>query len=389
MIVRRNAKTNQHTGAEHHQPLFLLVVRALAAVGISIMVAACTLHSPQPIPVTSTPSPSPSPTVPPTLTPNPSVTPNPLGIGRVTFDTNQQYAFPVAADPGLLEWTHYHWDGTNAADVEAHPDLTFAEFLAVTHAPLVAITNGTLLNYSGDTGGLGYMLQGDDGLDYYYGHMAEQWLADGTRVSAGQPIGMVGNTGRTAQFIEPHLHLAIGPRDSLWTQQPAVNAAEFLRNHFHLAWTERPTVVEPGYAVPAGWPVQHPALKIVTPFDQAAANGLFEPAIELGFVEEPPGGPLPVTATLTGEVNVIRWTASYGTRVQITNDASQITVVISGLNEWYVEDGEIVQHGQALGRWNPANRPRLHYMIFENGVIIDPTLMLDRPGDTGTSPVAP
>jgi murein DD-endopeptidase MepM/ murein hydrolase activator NlpD len=81
-------------------------------------------------------------------------------------------------------------------------------------------------------------------------------------------------------------------------------------------------------------------------------------------------------------INVIRWTAHYGTRIQITNDASQTTVVISGVDDSLVADGDAVQAGQVIGRWNPANRPRLHYMIFENGVIIDPTPTLD--GDRQT-----
>jgi murein DD-endopeptidase MepM/ murein hydrolase activator NlpD len=300
-------------------------------------------------------------------------TPDALGINQVTLDASGQYAFPVAADPKLYVWTLYHWDGSNAVDIEARFGLSFLDFLQVTAAPLVAMTNGTAVIYSGSVGGSGYMLHGDDGLDYYYAHMSEQWVPDGARVTVGQPLGRIGNTGNSAQFIEPHLHLAIGPRDSLWEQSPTVNGAQFLQTKFGLGWVDRPEAAV-AYDRPQGWPVQDPDLTIVTPYDQAPEQGLLQPAIELGFpTGQAPETPLAVIAPLDGVMNVIRWTAYYGTRLQITNDVAQTTVVISGVNDWLVLDGDTVTQGQVIGHWNPANRPVLHYMIFQNGVIIDPT----------------
>jgi murein DD-endopeptidase MepM/ murein hydrolase activator NlpD len=290
----------------------------------------------------------------------------------VTYDVTRLYAFPIAADPGQYVWTHYHWDDTHAADIEARSDLSRAEFERVTSAPLVAITHGIAVNYSGSVGGQGYMLHGDDGYDYYYAHMSEQWVADGARVTPGQPLGRIGSTGDTAQFIEPHLHLAIGPRDTLWESQPSINAAEWIQAKFGLGWEERPAEsIQP--ASPGGWPVRHPALVIVTPFDQAEARGLPQPALEFGFPDALPDTALDVVATLSGEVNVIRWTDSYGTRIQINNDGTMSTVVISGVTEWLVQDGDVVEQGQVIGRWNPAIRPTLHYMIFVDSAIIDPT----------------
>jgi murein DD-endopeptidase MepM/ murein hydrolase activator NlpD len=291
---------------------------------------------------------------------------------RITYDPTGTYAFPVAVDPSQMVWTHYHWDGTHAVDIEARFGLTYPEFIQVTTAPLVAITNGIAVNYSGNTGGLGYMLHGDDGLDYYYAHMSDQWVSDGTRVTVGQPLGLIGNTGNTAQFIEPHLHLAIGPRDSLWTALPSVNGAEWLQAHFSLDWEDRPASPV-SYAVPQGPPVQHPNLAILTPYSAAQANGLAQPAVELGFIASAPNTSLDVIAPLAGEVNVIRWTAHYGTRIQINNPESGATVVISGVDEWQVKDGAIVSWGDTIGQWNPAIHPRLHYMIFQDSVIIDPT----------------
>jgi murein DD-endopeptidase MepM/ murein hydrolase activator NlpD len=288
----------------------------------------------------------------------------------VTYDASGQYAFPIAADPRQYIWTHTHWDGTNAADMEARFGLSEAEFVQATGATLVAITNGIALNYSGHIGGQGYMLQGDDGLDYYYAHMSQQWVPDGARVTAGQPLGVIGNTGGSAQFLEPHLHLAIGARDTLWTQQPTINSAEWLRQTFGFDWEDRPPApVTPD--LPGGWPVRDPALVIVTPFDQAA--GLPQPAIELGFPGSPPDKMLNVIAPLSGEVNVIRWTGPYGTRIQINNDPAQTAVVISGVDEWLVQDGAVVGKGQVIARWNPAHRPQLNYMLYQNSESVDPT----------------
>jgi murein DD-endopeptidase MepM/ murein hydrolase activator NlpD len=301
----------------------------------------------------------------------PTPDPDALGLGLVLYDYTGQYAFLIAADPHLFTWTHYHWDGTNAADLEVRFGVSYPDFARLTNAPLVAVTSGIALNYSGSVGGQGYMLQGDDGVDYYYAHLSQQWVADGARVTAGQPLGVIGSTGGSAQFIEPHLHIAIGPRDSLWESQPGINAAEWLYERFNLGWQDRPAV-SVTFDQPQGWPVTHSALAVLTTFDQALAQGLPQPALELGFTQTPPDASLDIIATLDGEVNVIRWTAQYGTRIQIDNEPAQSTVVISGVDEWLVQDGDKVSRGQIIGRWNPVNRPKLHYMIYQDGVMIDP-----------------
>lgn len=388
------AKATVNAGARRAVPL----LHSHPYTGILLIVAACVFCASSaiglrtawqmrsealPVPVadaTGLPAMSATPRATPTpaATPTPSPVPTPIPtVTGVVFDSTGNYAFPIAGDPATYRWTHYHWDGTNAADLEARFGLTRAEFEAATSAPLVAITSGIARQYSGNVGGLGYMLQGDDGLDYYYGHMSELWVPDGTRVEAGQPLGRIGNTGGTAQFIEPHLHLAIGPRDTLWDQPASINTAEHLQTLFGLAWQDRPRVSVP-FAQPSGTPVNHPAARIVTSFERAQAGALIEPAVEIGI----PGSPdemLAVVATLDGVVNLSRWTSIYGTRIQITNEAADSTVVISGVQEWLVEDGDVVTRGQVVGRWNPAQQPALHYMIYQEGVIIDPTPGLGLP----------
>lgn len=320
-------------------------------------------------------------TAPPTLPASPIASPvqaaGALGLGEVSLDSSGQYAFPVAANPYQYIWTHRHWDGTNAVDIEARAGVSRADFEQLTSAELVACAEGIVYEWSGPTGGTGYVLSGDDGLDYYYAHMSELYLADGARVQPGTPLGRMGNSGGTAQFIEPHLHFVIGPRGSLQTSAPVtINAAEWLLSKFGIGWQER-THHTPPPAQPGGSPLPYPQAAIVTSYAQAQAQGLPQPALELGYQGPEPAGPLNVVATLTGVVNVIRWTDFYGTRIQINNDTSSYTVVISGVDEWLVADGELVTRGDVIARWDPSRRPTLHYMLYIDGAISDPTPTLN------------
>lgn len=299
------------------------------------------------------------------------------GLGTLRFDATGQYAFPIAANPDLFTWTHYHWDNTNAVDIEIGPEHSQSAFDQIAQVKLVAITSGTLRHYSGSIGGLGYMLQADDGRDYYYAHLSELSLPDGIQVAPGQPIGTMGNTGEYARYIEPHLHLSIGTRDTLWENQPDINAAEWLRDTFDLPWRDWPPNSAP-FSQPGLRPVNHERAVIVTYFDQWQSRGLPQPGIEIGFTGLAPDEPQIVYAPMGGQVNVIRWTDSYGTRIQITNDVSQYTVVVSGVTQWAVGDGQIINRGDIIGSWNVQESPRLNVMIFQGDTPIDPLLLLQQ-----------
>lgn len=78
---------------------------------------------------------------------------------------------------------------------------------------LVAIESG-VIDRSSDTesglGGITIWLRGDSGIRWYYAHNARNLVARGTRVAAGQPIALLGNTGN-ARGTSPHVHFEMHP----------------------------------------------------------------------------------------------------------------------------------------------------------------------------------
>jgi LysM repeat protein len=68
---------------------------------------------------------------------------------------------------------------------------------------ILAPVGGRLRNLDGSRGGLQFYLDGDDGYTYFGSHL-DAWGPEG-RVEAGQPIGLVGNSGNAAN-TSPHLH---------------------------------------------------------------------------------------------------------------------------------------------------------------------------------------
>jgi murein DD-endopeptidase MepM/ murein hydrolase activator NlpD len=278
-----------------------------------------------------------------------------------------------------MAWTHYHWDGSNAVDVEAarHLPGDSDEFNTFIQLPAVAVVSGTVTIADNPYGGLALLLYGDDGYTYYYGHLSEQWVEDEQLVRAGDLIGRIGNTGRWTQYIEPHLHFSIATHEADdWRWEPDVNAAEQFLTWFDLPWQDLDI---PDYPVDqvAGWPLAVPA-QIVRGFAERQAENSDQGSIDIApksasaVADE---APIPVYATLGGEVNVNRATVM-GLRVQITNRPARTTVVYSFMLETTVADGDVVQRGDLVGYIDRT--VGLNYMLFVNDVQTDPTPTLDR-----------
>jgi peptidoglycan LD-endopeptidase LytH len=136
---------------------------------------------------------------PPTLPPSASTSPTPPS--RVA------YVFPV---------------GGSSSYAHTHHDYPATDIMAPCGAPVVAVTDGVVLevtrtdtydpkvNAGATRGGLSVSVLGDDGVRYYGSHLAaiDRAITPGVRVSAGQPVGKVGRTGDAGAC---HLHFGISP----------------------------------------------------------------------------------------------------------------------------------------------------------------------------------
>jgi peptidoglycan LD-endopeptidase LytH len=76
--------------------------------------------------------------------------------------------------------------------------------------PLVAVAAGTVTTGNGGLGGITVNLRSDYGVRFYYAHL-DGWgpgISGGVRVTKGQVLGYVGDTGN-ARGTSPHLHFGI------------------------------------------------------------------------------------------------------------------------------------------------------------------------------------
>ena len=84
--------------------------------------------------------------------------------------------------------------------------------------PLVAMESGAIYRLSTSSlGGISVYLIGNSGDMYYYAHL-DAWaegLSGGQKVSAGDPVGVVGTTGNSPSWA-PHLHLGWKPGNGDW-----------------------------------------------------------------------------------------------------------------------------------------------------------------------------
>ena len=124
-------------------------------------------------------------------------------------DTTTPYVVPVA-DVNAAGWGDTH-AGYPAADI----------FVAC-GAPIVAPVNGVVLesrrlnaydpgvDNPATRGGRSVSILGDDGVRYYMAHfeLIEEGIEPGTRVSIGETLGAMGQTGRASAC---HLHFGISP----------------------------------------------------------------------------------------------------------------------------------------------------------------------------------
>lgn len=76
--------------------------------------------------------------------------------------------------------------------------------------PVVAPVDGVVRTVVGGRAGLGFYVDGADGVTYYGAHMDSSAVSNGQQVRRGDVLGAVGNTGNAAG-TPPHLHFEIKP----------------------------------------------------------------------------------------------------------------------------------------------------------------------------------
>jgi murein DD-endopeptidase MepM/ murein hydrolase activator NlpD len=161
------------------------------------------------------------------------------------------YVFPVGGGPSAVSVGHHHHDYP-AADIAAPEG-----------APLYALTDGFVVDaWQMPNGNCGIgltMRAAADGREWTYCHMSyeEPGIQPGVAVSAGQPVGLVGQTGHATG---PHLHLQLQPASSYpqvesWFQAFAGSA---------FRWQDAPTMdAGPVFAVidgPSSAPSDDPSV---------------------------------------------------------------------------------------------------------------------------------
>jgi len=121
-------------------------------------------------------------------------------LGAPSYAGN--YVFPVGGGPSVVSVSHFHHDYP-AADIAAPMG-----------SPVYALSDAVVQRswtYPDPRCGIGLTLQTTDGKSWTYCHLSalDPGVVAGTRLAAGQEIGLVGMTGDASG---PHLHLQLNPQ---------------------------------------------------------------------------------------------------------------------------------------------------------------------------------
>jgi murein DD-endopeptidase MepM/ murein hydrolase activator NlpD len=146
----------------------------------------------------------------------------------------RNYVFPVGGGPSVVFASHTHHD---------YPAVDIAAPLG---SPLYALANGVVVRAWGSPDGrcgIGLTMRAEDGLVWTYCHMSalDAGIHAGAVVSAGTPVGLVGETGHATG---PHLHLQLQP-PTQWPQRMAWFQS-FAGSAF--SWSDAMTTREPAAA---------------------------------------------------------------------------------------------------------------------------------------------
>ncbi|HEY3183579.1 MAG TPA: lytic murein transglycosylase [Gaiellaceae bacterium] len=120
------------------------------------------------------------------------------------------YVFPVGGGPDVVRvWRTHH-------------DYPAADIAAPEGSPIYELSDGVVSWASAAPSGncgIGFTVDTTDGLSWTYCHLAylEPAVAEGAQLTAGQSVGLVGQTGHAEG---PHLHLQLHPADAYPQDEP-------------------------------------------------------------------------------------------------------------------------------------------------------------------------
>ena len=114
---------------------------------------------------------------------------------------------PLCPVKGAGKWDFSDSFGTPR---EGHRSHAGNDIFAKRGTPVIAGVDGAIRTVEGGRAGIGYYLDGVDGVTYYGAHMNERKVTNGQHVQRGDVIGTVGNTGN-ASSTPTHLHFEIKP----------------------------------------------------------------------------------------------------------------------------------------------------------------------------------
>ena len=104
-------------------------------------------------------------------------------------------------------------DPVSRKRVKQHNGIDLAPKSGKQGEPIYATGNGVVTKVSFQTGGFGQYIEIDHGFGYKtrYAHLSARFVKAGDKVTRGQVIGEVGNTGVSSG---PHLHYEVRYRDN-------------------------------------------------------------------------------------------------------------------------------------------------------------------------------
>ncbi|MCG2616892.1 peptidoglycan DD-metalloendopeptidase family protein [Terrimonas sp. NA20] len=137
----------------------------------------------------------------------------------LTVTTAPSLAFPVrpADNPKVSSF----WGAARDAGARSHEGIDiFAKF----RTPVVASADGTVtrVNENNLGGKVVFLRPAGKDLSLYYAHLDTQLVTPGQSVKAGEPLGLMGNTGN-ARTTPPHLHFGIYASGGAIDPYPFVN----------------------------------------------------------------------------------------------------------------------------------------------------------------------